>query len=232
MKQSEYLDDLINTAHTLKRCFPKKTRYRVWRLSTKSVTLVTISPGCLATAARAASQLQNGAFFQDGTAVTLPLKFSREAAIKGRADNICQSGRWEARSWLRGTDGCRCRPKASPRSTSPGRLAISSKNSCKTPSMRWGARPALAIPIHEAAHARNMHLGGSFHEEVERLGGVAAEIMFQHADAICKRLARPSGHGCIARGHISRDLPHLSAKRPSLKAPAFPKPAHFRVWEC
>ncbi len=45
---------------------------------------------------------------------------------------------------------------------------------------------ALAILIHEAAHARNMHHGGSFHEEVERLGGVAAEIMFQHADAIRK----------------------------------------------
>jgi len=46
-----------------------------------------------------------------------------------------------------------------------------------------GAEP-LAILIHEAAHAQNTHHGKSFHEEVERLGGVAAEIMFRHADGI------------------------------------------------
>ena len=43
---------------------------------------------------------------------------------------------------------------------------------------------SLAILIHEAAHARNMHHGKSFHEEVERLGGVAAGIMFQHAEYV------------------------------------------------
>jgi hypothetical protein len=45
---------------------------------------------------------------------------------------------------------------------------------------------ALAILIHEAAHAQNQHHGKSFHDEVERLGGVAAEIMFRHADGIRK----------------------------------------------
>jgi hypothetical protein len=43
---------------------------------------------------------------------------------------------------------------------------------------------ALAIFIHEAAHARNTHHGKSFHEEVERLGGVGAEIMFQYAEYV------------------------------------------------
>lgn len=43
---------------------------------------------------------------------------------------------------------------------------------------------SLSILIHEAAHARNVHHGQGFHEEVERLGGVAAEIMFRHADEI------------------------------------------------
>lgn len=43
---------------------------------------------------------------------------------------------------------------------------------------------SLAILIHEAAHGRNMHHGQSFHDEVERLAGVAAAIMFAHAEAI------------------------------------------------
>ncbi|MGA7329930.1 MAG: hypothetical protein WBX25_36965 [Rhodomicrobium sp.] len=43
---------------------------------------------------------------------------------------------------------------------------------------------ALGILIHEAAHARNVHHGRSFHDEVERLGGVAAEIMFSHGDYV------------------------------------------------
>jgi hypothetical protein len=45
---------------------------------------------------------------------------------------------------------------------------------------------ALAILIHEGAHAQNMHHGKCFHAEVERLGGVGAEIMFRHADQIRK----------------------------------------------
>jgi hypothetical protein len=43
---------------------------------------------------------------------------------------------------------------------------------------------ALSVLIHEAAHARNMHHGKGFNDEVERLGGVAAEVMFRHADQI------------------------------------------------
>ncbi len=46
---------------------------------------------------------------------------------------------------------------------------------------------SLAILIHEGAHARNMHHGKSFHEEVERLGGIAAEIMFRHAAEIRRK---------------------------------------------
>jgi hypothetical protein len=42
----------------------------------------------------------------------------------------------------------------------------------------------LSILVHEAAHAQNMHHGRSFHEEVERLAGVAAAAMFSHADYI------------------------------------------------
>ncbi len=38
---------------------------------------------------------------------------------------------------------------------------------------------ALGILVHEAAHARNMHHGKSFNDEVERLAGVASEIMFE-----------------------------------------------------
>ena len=43
---------------------------------------------------------------------------------------------------------------------------------------------ALSVLIHEAAHARNMHHGKGFHDEVERLGGVAAEVMFHHGDEV------------------------------------------------
>jgi hypothetical protein len=58
---------------------------------------------------------------------------------------------------------------------------------------------ALGILIHEADHARNAHHGKSFHDEVERLGGVAAEIMFQHAEYVQRnwadlvRTASPAG---------------------------------------
>jgi hypothetical protein len=48
---------------------------------------------------------------------------------------------------------------------------------------------ALGILIHEAAHARNAHHGKSFHDEVERLGGVAAEIMFHHAEYVRRNWA-------------------------------------------
>ncbi len=43
---------------------------------------------------------------------------------------------------------------------------------------------ALSILVHEAAHARNMHHGKSFNDEVERLAGVASEIMFEHGAQI------------------------------------------------
>ena len=38
--------------------------------------------------------------------------------------------------------------------------------------------------MHEAAQSLNMHHGKSFNAEVERLAGVAAEIMFKNADKI------------------------------------------------
>ncbi len=50
----------------------------------------------------------------------------------------------------------------------------------------FGAK-ALSIHIHEAAHARNMNHGAGFHEEVERLGGVAAEVMFLRAGMIAQQ---------------------------------------------
>lgn len=43
---------------------------------------------------------------------------------------------------------------------------------------------ALSILVHEAAHGRNLHHGKGFHDEVERLAGVAAEVMFENADNI------------------------------------------------
>ena len=43
---------------------------------------------------------------------------------------------------------------------------------------------SLSILIHEAAHARNTNHGRSFNEEVERLGGVAAAVMFKRAGEI------------------------------------------------
>ena len=43
---------------------------------------------------------------------------------------------------------------------------------------------ALGILVHEAAHARNMHHGKSFNDEVERLAGVASEIMFEKGSEI------------------------------------------------
>lgn len=46
---------------------------------------------------------------------------------------------------------------------------------------------ALSILMHEAAHASNMHHGKSFHDEVERLGGVGAEVMYQHKEVICQQ---------------------------------------------
>lgn len=49
---------------------------------------------------------------------------------------------------------------------------------------------ALMILIHEAAHAMNLHHGRGFNEEVERLAGVAASLMFRQADAVRDRLRR------------------------------------------
>ncbi len=46
-----------------------------------------------------------------------------------------------------------------------------------------GAR-SLALYVHEAAHARNAHHGKGFHEEVERLSGVAASIMFRQGGKV------------------------------------------------
>ena len=45
---------------------------------------------------------------------------------------------------------------------------------------------ALSILIHEAGHARNMHHGKSFVEEIERLAGVAAAVMLERRDEIVR----------------------------------------------
>jgi hypothetical protein len=49
---------------------------------------------------------------------------------------------------------------------------------------------ALMILIHEAAHAMNMHHGRGFNEEVERLAGVAASLMYRQADLVRGRIQR------------------------------------------
>jgi len=46
---------------------------------------------------------------------------------------------------------------------------------------------ALAILVHDTAHAMNRRHGRSFNEEVERLAGVAAALMYQEADIVCVR---------------------------------------------
>jgi hypothetical protein len=46
---------------------------------------------------------------------------------------------------------------------------------------------ALAILVHEAGHARNMHHGKGFVEEIERLAGVAASVMFEERAEIIRR---------------------------------------------
>ena len=46
---------------------------------------------------------------------------------------------------------------------------------------------ALGILVHEAAHARNMHHGKGFVDEVERLAGVAAAVMFEEHAKIVDR---------------------------------------------
>ena len=46
---------------------------------------------------------------------------------------------------------------------------------------------ALSIFIHEAAHARAMHHGKGFVDEVERLAGVAAKVMFDSHEDINRR---------------------------------------------
>jgi hypothetical protein len=43
---------------------------------------------------------------------------------------------------------------------------------------------ALAILVHEAAHATHLHHGKAFQEEVERLAGVAAEVMLLRGEEI------------------------------------------------
>jgi hypothetical protein len=45
----------------------------------------------------------------------------------------------------------------------------------------------LAVLVHEAAHAMNLHHGRSFTDEVERLAGVAAALMYSEADFISAR---------------------------------------------
>ncbi len=46
---------------------------------------------------------------------------------------------------------------------------------------------ALSIYVHEAAHAQNQHHGKGFHDEIERLAGVGAAVLFGHAAEIHAR---------------------------------------------
>ena len=46
---------------------------------------------------------------------------------------------------------------------------------------------SLMILVHSASHARNMHHGKSFVEEVERLAGVAAAVLFAKYDEMRRR---------------------------------------------
>ena len=46
---------------------------------------------------------------------------------------------------------------------------------------------SLSILIHEAAHARNMHHGKGFVDEIERLAGVAAAVMFDERNLILSK---------------------------------------------
>ncbi|MGD9667839.1 MAG: ATP-binding protein [Hyphomicrobiaceae bacterium] len=59
---------------------------------------------------------------------------------------------------------------------------------------------SLSILIHEAAHARNMHHGKSFVDEVERLGGVAANIMLEFRDEITRQWPELSDYLFKANG--------------------------------
>lgn len=43
---------------------------------------------------------------------------------------------------------------------------------------------SLAVLIHEAAHAMNMHHGYEFRLELERLAGVAARVMFLRGEEL------------------------------------------------
>lgn len=57
----------------------------------------------------------------------------------------------------------------------------------------FGAK-ALSILVHEAGHARAMHHGKGFVDEIERLAGVVAQIMLEHRDQIVKRWPDLTGH--------------------------------------
>ena len=46
---------------------------------------------------------------------------------------------------------------------------------------------ALTILVPQAAHAMNLHHGRNFNEEVERLAGIAAALMYQEADFVSVR---------------------------------------------
>ena len=46
---------------------------------------------------------------------------------------------------------------------------------------------ALSILVHEAGHARAMHHGKGFVDEIERLAGVAASVMLEQRDEIVRR---------------------------------------------
>lgn len=53
---------------------------------------------------------------------------------------------------------------------------------------------ALSILVHEAGHARAMHHGKGFVDEIERLAGVAAQVMLEHREEIVRQWPELTAH--------------------------------------
>ena len=48
--------------------------------------------------------------------------------------------------------------------------------------------------MHEAGHARAMHHGRGFVDEIERLAGVGSQVMLEHRDEIVRRWPELTAH--------------------------------------
>ena len=56
------------------------------------------------------------------------------------------------------------------------------------------AAESLSILVHEAGHARAMHHGRGFVDEIERLAGVGSQVMLEHRDEIVRRWPELTAH--------------------------------------